>query len=123
MRYLTTVVVLIIGFQIEVGFAASGHSVTYDVNGQAYEGYYVSPDASAPLVLLIHDWDGLTNYEIERAKMLGKLGYSVFVADLFGKGIRPTEVKDKKQHQCEVDADPGCQQQQGERDDGQADHR
>ena len=30
------------------------------------------------------------------------MGYSVFVADLFGKGVRPTEVKDRRQHTGEL---------------------
>ena len=82
--------------------AATGSEVTYDVNGQAYEGYFVSPGKNAPLVLLIHDWDGLTDYEVKRANMLAEMGYAVFAADLFGKGVRPTEVKDKRQHTGEL---------------------
>lgn len=82
--------------------AFKGKVVDYDINGQAYEGYYVSPKADAPLVLLVHDWDGLTDYEIKRAHMLAKKGYAVFAVDLFGKGVRPTEVKDKKQHTGEL---------------------
>ena len=34
--------------------------------------------------------------------MLAELGYAVFAADLFGKGVRPTEVKDKRQHTGEL---------------------
>jgi dienelactone hydrolase len=56
-------------------------------------------------VLLVHDWDGLTDYEIKRAGMLAKLGYAVFAADLFGAGVRPTEVKDKRQHTGELSKD------------------
>ena len=78
--------------------SSSGDTFTYTVNGQAYEGYYVEASPDAPLVLLIHDWDGLTDYEVKRAHMLADLGYSVMAADLFGKGVRPTEVKDKRQH-------------------------
>lgn len=81
---------------------AAGEAVRYDVNGAPYEGYYVSPAAKAPLVLLLHDWDGLTDYEVKRAEMLAKLGYSVFAADLFGAGVRPTEVRDKRQHTGEL---------------------
>ncbi|MGB5985446.1 MAG: dienelactone hydrolase family protein, partial [Desulfobacterales bacterium] len=81
---------------------AAGSAVTYTVDGQDYEGYYVSPGESAPLVLLIHDWDGLTAYEIKRAGMLADLGYAVFAADLFGAGVRPTEMKDKRQHTGEL---------------------
>jgi len=74
---------------------AAGRMVTYEVNGEAFEGYYVSPSEKAPLILLVHDWDGLTDYEVKRAEMLAELGYAVFAADLFGKGIRPEEIKDK----------------------------
>jgi dienelactone hydrolase len=34
--------------------------------------------------------------------MLAELGYAVFAADLFGKGVRPTEVKDKREHTGEL---------------------
>ncbi len=81
---------------------AAGETITYQVDGQAYEGYYVSPTKNAPLVLLIHDWDGLTDYEVKRANMLADMGYAVFAADLFGAGVRPTEVKDKRQHTGEL---------------------
>jgi dienelactone hydrolase len=46
--------------------------------------------------LLVHDWDGLTDYEIKRAGMLSELGYAVFAADLFGAGVRPTEMKERQ---------------------------
>lgn len=83
-------------------WAADGSVVTYEVRGQTYEGYYVSPSHNAPLVVLIHDWDGLTDYEIKRSHMLAESGYAVFAADLFGAGVRPTEVKDKRQHTGEL---------------------
>ena len=83
-------------------FAATGSSVTYQVNGQSYEGYFISPSDRAPFVLLIHDRDGLTDYEVKRANMLADLGYAVFALDLFGAGVRPTEVKDKRQHTGEL---------------------
>ena len=79
-----------------------GQNVTYQVDGKPYEGYYVTPDKSAPLVILLHDWDGLTDYEVKRSEMLKKAGYAVFAADLFGKGIRPTKVEDKQQHTGEL---------------------
>ena len=81
---------------------AAGSPVNYAVNGEPYEGYYISPKPDAPLVVLLHDWDGLTDYEVKRAQMLAELGYAVFAADLFGKGVRPTEVKDKREHTGEL---------------------
>ena len=77
--------------------SATGNPIEYEVDGAPYQGYYTSPSGDAPLVLMIHDWDGLTDYEVKRAEMLKELGYSVFAADLFGKGVRPTAIEDKKE--------------------------
>lgn len=71
-------------------------NITYKIDGKEYEGYYKSPSKDAPLVYMVHDWDGITDYEIKRADMLNELGYAVFAVDLYGKGIRPTALEDKK---------------------------
>jgi dienelactone hydrolase len=99
MKYILT---LFMSLVLATAAGAAGAPVTYSVDGTPYEGYYTSPSPKAPLVLLIHDWDGLTDYEVKRAEMLADLGYAVFAADLFGAGVRPTEVKDKRQHTGEL---------------------
>ena len=99
MKYVITLLYLLI---VTSTASAAGDFVSYKVNGEPYEGYYVSPSPNAPLVLIIHDWDGLTDYEVKRARMLAELGYTAFAIDLFGAGIRPTEVKDKRQHTGEL---------------------
>lgn len=76
--------------------AASGNYINYQVDKQVFEGYFISPSTNAPLILLIHDWDGLTDYEVKRAHMMAEQGYAVFAADLFGAGVRPTELADKR---------------------------
>jgi dienelactone hydrolase len=91
-------------------WGADGALVTYQVNDQSYEGYYISPSERAPFVLLIHDWDGLTDYEIKRSQMLADLGYTVFAVDLFGAGVRPSEVKDKRRLTGELYSDRGKMQ-------------
>ena len=100
MRYLVYICSLLI--VSTAAFGATGASVSYQVDGQPYEGYYISPSDQAPFLLLIHNWDGLTDYEVKRANMLADLGYAVFALDLFGAGVRPTEVKDKRQHTGEL---------------------
>lgn len=77
------------------GFAA-GTSVDYQIDGVTYEGYFISPSPDAPLILLIHDWDGLGQYEIRRSQMLEDRGYAVFAADMFGKGVRPAQIDDRR---------------------------
>lgn len=76
----------------------AGENILYQVDGNSYEGYWAKVDDQAPLVILVHDWDGLTDYEEQRADMLNKMGYNVFAVDLFGEGIRPTKMEDKRQH-------------------------
>jgi dienelactone hydrolase len=100
MRYFLSIFLLLTF--LTSAFGATGAAVTYQVDGKSYEGYYISASSQAPLVLLVHDWDGLTDYEIKRANMLAQLGYAVFAADLFGAGVRPTEMKDKRQHTGEL---------------------
>lgn len=99
MKYSIAVLIILV---LATSAGAGGMTVAYQVEGAPYEGYFVSPSADAPLVLLIHDWDGLTDYEVQRADMLAAKGYAVFAADLFGAGVRPTEVKDKRQHTGEL---------------------
>ncbi|MFP4316748.1 MAG: dienelactone hydrolase family protein [Desulfovibrionales bacterium] len=102
MKTLILSLALVLAFTT-LAFAETGKDVAYTVNGEDYQGYFVSAERKgAPLVLLVHDWDGLNGYEIKRAHMLGRLGYDVFAADLFGAGVRPTEDKDKRQHTGEL---------------------
>ncbi len=82
----------------------AGAAVTYTVSGIEYEGYFTGT-AGAPLLLMIHDWDGINEYEIKRAEMLAELGYAVFAADLFGKGVRPAEVDERRRLTGELYAD------------------
>jgi len=96
------IVVTALSLMSSLALGATGTTVTYQVNSQPYEGYYISPGKDAPLVLIIHDWDGLTDYEVKRANMLAEKGYAVFAADLFGKDVRPTEIVDKRQHTGEL---------------------
>ncbi len=77
--------------------AITSKNITYTVDNQGYEGYYAKADVpNAPFILLIHDWDGVTDYERTRADMLAKEGYNVLAADMFGTGVRPTAMEDKK---------------------------
>ncbi len=77
--------------------AQAGQKVDYSVGGAAFEGYSAKASGkSKGMVLIVHDWDGLTDYEVKRAEMLAKLGYDAFALDLFGKGNRPKEIAAKR---------------------------
>lgn len=67
-------------------------AVEYKVGGVVCEGWHAYDDARSgklPGVLIIHQWTGLGDNEKMRARMLAELGYNVFAADIYGKGVRP----------------------------------
>jgi len=94
--------IFVISFFAVFVFTAAAKDITYKLDGKNYEGHLLKRSNNAPAVFLIHDWDSLTGYELRRSQMLLDMGYSVFAIYLFGKGIRPTVVKDKKQHTGEL---------------------
>ncbi|MCF7787444.1 MAG: dienelactone hydrolase family protein [Prosthecobacter sp.] len=66
--------------------------VDYTSGGVVCEGLHVVDTAKTgklPSVLIIHQWTGLSDNEKMRAHMLAELGYNVFAADIYGKGVRP----------------------------------
>ena len=69
--------------------------VEYKHDGYACEGYAVWDDAGPkrPGVLVFPEWVGVGEYTQKRAEMLCELGYNAFVADVYGKGIRPVAME------------------------------
>lgn len=88
---------LVLGFMLLSSTQVSAKLVNYSVHDELFQGYFTSPEAPKGLIVLIHDWDGMNEYEIKRADMLHEAGYAVFAIDLFGKGIRPAEIAMRKQ--------------------------
>lgn len=71
--------------------------VEYKDGNTVLEGFVAYDDAKSgprPGVLVIHDWTGLQDYARKRATMLAELGYVAFAADIYGKGVRPTDPKE-----------------------------
>ena len=104
-------------------FLASAHgalvekTVPYEQGGTALEGFHVYDDSISgerPGILILHQWTGLTDYEKGRGRQLAELGYNVFAADIYGKGIRPVPPEagkeagkyksDRKLYRARIDA-------------------
>jgi dienelactone hydrolase len=68
----------------------------YKEGATTLEGYaaYVPTGDKRPGILLAPDWMAVTaSFSNRRADMLCSLGYNVFVADIYGKGVRPTAME------------------------------
>ncbi|MEQ8818852.1 MAG: dienelactone hydrolase family protein [Sumerlaeia bacterium] len=76
-------------------------SVEYEDNGTVLEGYLAYDDASdaeRPLVLIVHQWMGLGDYEKMRAEQLAAEGYVAFAVDIYGKDSRPQDRSEAGQY-------------------------
>ena len=51
-----------------------------------YVAYDESTDKKRPVVLIIHEWWGLTDYTKSRARKLAELGYMAMAIDMYGNG-------------------------------------
>ena len=72
-------------------------TVDYKHGDTALEGYLAYDDATSgkrPGVLLLHRRDGMTDLTRKNTEMVAKLGYVVFAPDIFGKTVRPKDVKE-----------------------------
>ncbi|MFK7851950.1 MAG: dienelactone hydrolase family protein [Akkermansiaceae bacterium] len=73
--------------------------VSYQSGGVTLEGFHAYDDkidGKRPGILIIHQWTGLSENEKMRARMLAELGYNVFAADVYGKGVRPQPLESGK---------------------------
>ena len=83
--------------EMDGNWEPDGEDVGYQVDGEAFTGYLSPAEGeSRGTVLVIHDWDGIDDYERKRADMLAEMGYDAFAVDLYGKGNRPQETGAKK---------------------------
>jgi dienelactone hydrolase len=75
-------------------------TVEYQAGDTTCEGVFVTDPLlmnRGPAVLIAHQWKGLSDYERKRAEMLVQLGYRVFCADVYGRGVRVDNAQDASQ--------------------------
>jgi len=61
---------------------------------QGYLAFDMAKQGKRPGILIVHDWNGIDEYEEGRAIQLAKLGYVALCADIYGKGNRPKNVQE-----------------------------
>ncbi|MBN2759987.1 MAG: dienelactone hydrolase family protein [Rhodobacteraceae bacterium] len=74
----------ILGLGLATG-TAMANPLPYTHGDRDFEGYVASPEGTPRgTVLLVHDWDGLTDHERAQADALAADGYLAVALDLFG---------------------------------------
>ncbi|MCB2200325.1 dienelactone hydrolase family protein [bacterium] len=69
----------------------------YTFEGITFEGQAIRSEIieeDQPGVLIFPQWKGISDHEMRWGRELAKLGYAVFVADMYGKGKRATSRKE-----------------------------
>lgn len=72
-------------------------TIEYRQGDTVLEGYLAYDDAGParkPGIVVVPDWLGVGPHAKGRAERLAQLGYVAFVADVYGKGVRPDNPKD-----------------------------
>jgi dienelactone hydrolase len=75
--------------------AVKFETINYKQGDAALEGWLAYDDATSgkrPGVLLFPAWWGPSAQDKDVAEKLAKMGYVVFVADMYGKGVRPDSI-------------------------------
>ncbi len=63
--------------------------VTYSIGDKAFKGVIVYDEnqvGKRPAILVVHEWWGLTDYPVMRARKLAALGYIAMAVDMYGEG-------------------------------------
>ena len=97
MKRLTFMLALTLLWPAGAQAALHTENIEYAQGKAVLEGYLAYDDSSQdkrPGVLVVHDWTGLREDPKKRADALAQMGYVAFAADIYGKGIRPTDPKE-----------------------------
>ncbi|MHA6493348.1 dienelactone hydrolase family protein [Pseudomonas borbori] len=85
-----------------VGFAEAAvvvKPVAYEIDGEAFEGRLIYDDAVTtprPGLVMVPNWLGVTDQSAEKAARVAGDKYVVFMADMYGKAVRPTNPDEAK---------------------------
>lgn len=83
--------------------------VEYTVGPAHFVGYIAKPKgakANGPVVYVIQDWNGVDYHEKEVCVKLAQAGYTAFAIDIYGKDVRPRDVKSCSEESGKYYADP-----------------
>lgn len=77
--------------------AIQTETVVYRDGKTTLEGFLAYDDSQKgprPVVLIVHQWMGLSDHEKMSARKLAESGYVALAVDIYGKGVRPVSVEE-----------------------------
>jgi dienelactone hydrolase len=105
-KLVTKIFILLIALvAINAESAIQIEPVDYKVGNITMKGRIAYDDAKQgkrPGVLVVHEWWGLNDYAIKRARMLAELGYTGMAIDMYGEGKNTVHPADAEKFTQEV---------------------
>ena len=86
-------------FAVCLFIPTAAQALNYNDGDTALTGYLATPENNAdkaPIIMIVHQWKGLGEYEKKRADMLADLGYVAFAIDMYGRDVRPATTEAAK---------------------------
>jgi len=74
----------------------AGEDTEFVVGDEIYAGYIARSDNQRGTIVILPTWNGLSDYEKDRAQMLADLGFTGFAANLYPVGQYPTTMEAKQ---------------------------
>ena len=93
----TRTILFALAFTAGAEAAPVERKIVYEVGGTEMTSTLVYDDAGAPArpgIVMVPNWMGATDTAIARAKEIAGDDYVVLVADVYGTGVRPADVKE-----------------------------
>lgn len=90
-------VLTLAGFMMNAEAKVELKKIEYKSGDQTFEGVVAMDSAlkgKKPGVVVFHNWMGITKETESKITELAKLGYVAMAGDIYGKGIRPKDVKE-----------------------------
>ena len=81
-------------------------TVRLDISGNNFLGHLVSPAESEgprPLVLVVHNYQGLKGFDVDVAEYLARVGYVGLAVDMYGNDV-PADKRDFPEQFADVEA-------------------
>lgn len=107
---LPAIVLLLTLVSISPALALQGEEIFYKQGEEEFNGYWSQSKCegadNAPLILIVHQWKGITDHEREVAEKLSSECYDAFVVDMYGRDIRPQTNQDAAAQSSKYKSDP-----------------
>jgi dienelactone hydrolase len=97
MRKMLVGVAFVLSYAASASAAIQEEAVTYTDGDTVMKGFIVYDDATKgkrPGMVVVHEWWGITKHVRDEARRFAQLGYTAFVADMYGEAKSADNPKD-----------------------------